>query len=255
MYVKEIIYYFFSRIWANTSIKKRICYDIIHTSCIGEVNEMPRRTLENAMQTKKKILETAQRLFSRRGFERTSLSDIAKGAGCTRGAIYWHFENKEELLMSLLESLEQEQFGMEFLNDACDPNSYNPLSKLKKWLSALCDEKNIALLNSTLISMVIMIFNGGSNPELKEMMQERRIQKNELIAKALKNIVSKGQLPSDLIIDLAVEHLCVIIVGTFHRSRVTNTNVLKNNFPLFIELEFKAIRELTEEKLRTNSLP
>ena len=87
---------------------------------------MPRRTLENAMQTKKKILETAQRLFSRRGFERTSLSDIAKGAGCTRGAIYWHFENKEELLMSLLENLEQEQFGIEYLNEACDPNSYNP---------------------------------------------------------------------------------------------------------------------------------
>ena len=68
---------------------------------------MPRRTHDDSLETKKNILASAQRLFTRRGFERTSLSDIAKYAGVTRGAIYWHFENKEELLLCLIDSLEQ----------------------------------------------------------------------------------------------------------------------------------------------------
>ena len=67
---------------------------------------MPRRTQEDSLATRKKILESAQRLFTRRGYERTSLSDIAKYAGVTRGAIYWHFENKEELI-GQLEHLKQ----------------------------------------------------------------------------------------------------------------------------------------------------
>ena len=60
---------------------------------------MPRRTQEDSQATRRKILESAQRLFTRRGYERTSLSDIAKYAGVTRGAIYWHFENKEETVL------------------------------------------------------------------------------------------------------------------------------------------------------------
>lgn len=46
---------------------------------------MPRRTHDDSLETKKNILASAQRLFTRRGFERTSLSDIAKYLGVTRG--------------------------------------------------------------------------------------------------------------------------------------------------------------------------
>ena len=54
---------------------------------------MPRKTHDDSLETRKRILESALRLFSRRGFERTSLSDIAKYSNVTRGAIYWHFES------------------------------------------------------------------------------------------------------------------------------------------------------------------
>ena len=59
---------------------------------------MPKRTHEDAERTKQAILESALRLFSRRGYESTSLSDIARFAGVTRGAIYWHFKDKGQIL-------------------------------------------------------------------------------------------------------------------------------------------------------------
>ena len=39
---------------------------------------MPKRTYEDSLVTKQNILNCAKRLFSRRGYERTSLSDVAK---------------------------------------------------------------------------------------------------------------------------------------------------------------------------------
>ncbi|MFV9075040.1 TetR family transcriptional regulator [Serratia fonticola] len=56
---------------------------------------MARKKKEYALITRQRILDEALRMFSNQGVTSTSLSDIAKAAGVTRGAIYWHFANKE----------------------------------------------------------------------------------------------------------------------------------------------------------------
>jgi TetR/AcrR family acrAB operon transcriptional repressor len=64
---------------------------------------MARRTKEEAQATRELILDAAERVFHQRGVSRTSLQEIAKEAGLTRGAIYWHFENKSELFQAMME--------------------------------------------------------------------------------------------------------------------------------------------------------
>ena len=64
---------------------------------------MARRTKEEALVTRELILDAAERVFHQRGVSRTSLQEIAKEAGLTRGAIYWHFENKGELFHAMME--------------------------------------------------------------------------------------------------------------------------------------------------------
>ena len=64
---------------------------------------MVRRTKENALETRKKLLDAAECLFQARGVSRTSLQDIAKSAGVTRGAIYWHFKDKADLFNAMME--------------------------------------------------------------------------------------------------------------------------------------------------------
>ena len=56
-----------------------------------------RRTKEDMLITKEQILNAAFDCFFEKGFEATSLEEIAKRAGVTRGAIYWHFADKKEL--------------------------------------------------------------------------------------------------------------------------------------------------------------
>src|SRR3990170_1809987 len=62
----------------------------------------PRRTRRGPL-TRQQILDASLRLFSERGFARTTVRDIARQAGITDAAIYYHFESKQELLEALVE--------------------------------------------------------------------------------------------------------------------------------------------------------
>jgi AcrR family transcriptional regulator len=64
-----------------------------------------KKTKEEAEATRKKIMYTALKLFKQRGFDATRLQDIARETGFTRGAIYWHFKNKMDILKTLLEDM------------------------------------------------------------------------------------------------------------------------------------------------------
>jgi TetR/AcrR family acrAB operon transcriptional repressor len=64
---------------------------------------MARRTKEAAQATRSHILDTAELVFERRGVSGTSLHEIAKAAGLTRGAIYWHFTDKADLFNAMIE--------------------------------------------------------------------------------------------------------------------------------------------------------
>ncbi|MFC1535478.1 helix-turn-helix domain-containing protein, partial [Thermodesulfobacteriota bacterium] len=48
--------------------------------------------------TKFRIIKEAVKLFSQRGYHGTSIDHIARSAGFTKGAIYWHFKSKDEIL-------------------------------------------------------------------------------------------------------------------------------------------------------------
>lgn len=64
---------------------------------------MARRTREEAEHTRTQILDAAEAVFMERGVSGASLEEIARAAGMTRGAIYWHFRNKIDLFQALLE--------------------------------------------------------------------------------------------------------------------------------------------------------
>lgn len=64
---------------------------------------MVRRTKEEAMATRESILDAAELLFAQAGVSSTTLQHIANAAGVTRGAIYWHFEDKASVFNALME--------------------------------------------------------------------------------------------------------------------------------------------------------
>lgn len=90
---------------------------------------MVRRTKEEAEATRVQLLDAAERCFREKGVASTTLDDIARSAGHTRGAVYWHFENKADIFEAVCERVHTPIQAM--LNDlAADPGS-DPLGYLR----------------------------------------------------------------------------------------------------------------------------
>lgn len=88
-----------------------------------------RRTKEEAENTRTAILTAAELLFLKKGVSHTSLEQIARQAGVTRGAVYWRFQNKAHLFHEMLNQvrLPAEQIAERI--SQCDPN--NPIVALR----------------------------------------------------------------------------------------------------------------------------
>ncbi len=63
---------------------------------------MARKTKAEAEKTRQCILKAALRLFVEKGYDRTTFEDVARHIGLTKGAVYWHFKSKPDLLAELV---------------------------------------------------------------------------------------------------------------------------------------------------------
>jgi len=121
-------------------------------------NIMARKTKEEALKTRDAILDAAVQIFSVKGVSRTTLANIAKEAGVTRGAIYWHFKNKEDLLGALWEQL---LLPFEPINQAiANPNEPDPLGKFQQthiaFFKSLKEDPRLLKLSQILLNKCIL---------------------------------------------------------------------------------------------------
>jgi AcrR family transcriptional regulator len=63
---------------------------------------------ERAMSKKDEILQEATRLFAAKGYGESSMAELAKITGVAQGTIFYHFNNKEELFLSILKGFKED---------------------------------------------------------------------------------------------------------------------------------------------------
>jgi len=66
---------------------------------------MARKTAAEQGDTPQQIVDSAFALFGRYGYDGVSIDQIAKKTGLSKGAMYWHFKNKDELFIACLRHL------------------------------------------------------------------------------------------------------------------------------------------------------
>src|SRR5690348_10413422 len=57
----------------------------------------------NSKKAKKTVFEVAAEVFHRKGYDNTSMSDVATAAGLTKAGLYHHVSSKESLLYTVLD--------------------------------------------------------------------------------------------------------------------------------------------------------
>jgi AcrR family transcriptional regulator len=98
---------------------------------------------------KDQILKIATNIFYRDGYEKASLQEIAQKAGITKAAIYHHFNNKEEILFTLVSTLSDKLiFDLKEIVKCVD----DPVEKLRQLMS-----KQISYMNPDKANVKILI--------------------------------------------------------------------------------------------------
>lgn len=99
-----------------------------------------RRTKEDAAKTRQSVIDAALKLFGQRGYSGTTLRLIAEEAGCSRGPIYWHFANKEELFEEILaySQVPLEQMVAQYRDSRNPEQAADDFSR--QWLRLLIDD-------------------------------------------------------------------------------------------------------------------
>lgn len=202
---------------------------------------MVRKTKEDAQKTRLDIIEAASHVFVEKGVANASLNEIAERAGVTRGAIYWHFENKKDLFHALHESLAQ-PFLDSLLRDL-EKNHDDPLGQLKD----LCIHLLIDLTENEHKQRVLKIlffkcdYSGEFEPLLQEQCQNKE-EKFALFAQYFDRAQKKGQLRDDITSDVMVKSLMCYISGIANEwLRHAETLDLKQQATAMMDLYFTGL--------------
>jgi TetR/AcrR family acrAB operon transcriptional repressor len=171
---------------------------------------MVRKTKVQAAITREQLLDAAEQVFRDHGVTKTSLTEVAKAAGVTRGAVYWHFKDKADLFAAMCE---RATLPLDTMLSAAGGQTHNdPLGTIR--MLAVEALTRLATDPRTQAVFEVIFHKAELTGELAEIAgrQERdRCNCLSSIGAIMEQAVQAGQLPADTDTSLArrVLHACV----------------------------------------------
>lgn len=192
-------------------------------------------------RTREALLDAAATVFAERGFHGASLDEIAATAGYTRGAIYKHFTDKEELLHEVCVRLNERNFaefdeipaGVEWLDTA------DLAAVTRQWASMVERDAEFRVV------MLEFQLHAYRNPELRERALAFARANRHAIAEYITERVAEvgGDLPVD------AERLAAIF-GTssdgFAQMALIDPDAV-DQYGLLLDLVVRGLRSLAED--------
>jgi TetR/AcrR family acrAB operon transcriptional repressor len=170
-----------------------------------------RRTKEESEETRRQIIAAARRTFARQGVTRTTLGDVARTAGVTRGAIYWHFAGKTELFYAMREQVLLPTIDTGFASSAAD--AADPLGSAERYLHGVLASLRDPAARKT---FRIMTFKCEYVGELGRELDRQRSRCTELtrkLAQVYRRAKRAGQLRPGLTPVPAAAATCSFLIG------------------------------------------
>jgi AcrR family transcriptional regulator len=131
-------------------------------------------------ESRDELLTAALRIFGRRGYQQASVDEIAAEAGYSKGALYWHFPSKEELLLALLdERIDARMREMVALLESAAPERDMSVEAGREFARQLSGQRDLLLLDREYWTLAIR------DPKLRARYVARQSQLRSALAGAL----------------------------------------------------------------------
>jgi AcrR family transcriptional regulator len=154
--------------------------------------------------TRRKLLNSARRVFAHDGFEAARIEDIAAGTGFTRGAFYAHFKSKEDVFFALLEQQVKEHVqNIRALLEPCSSAEERVQAMRDYYLARIADRQWVMLVLEYKLFAV-------RHPNLRA----KLAQKHRQIRSSLDLDVIPGILPAKLQASSEYEQLRTALEAT-----------------------------------------
>jgi AcrR family transcriptional regulator len=171
--------------------------------------------------TKERILEEAIKLFVRRGYHGTTIDNIVKEVGLTKGAFYSHFSSKGQLLLEIIR-----RYKIKLLDQMVSLSNENPGNALEKLNQIISFNARFAAQNENLCIFLSFLSTELATdvdfePALKAVYREY----TNLICKLIREGIDQGLLKKEMDPDLAAITFIALHDGVLHQWIVNRDSI------------------------------
>lgn len=170
---------------------------------------MARKTAAETAKTRQRILDAAAEMFANQGVSDTTLDQVARKAGMTRGAVYWHFKDKQDLLRTVLA---EQAHPLEL---ELSPNS-SLESAWSRVQAALVH--SITQQGSRQLSEILIYQGLDETGEIQLRLVKARTRFIQYLCSVLENAMARGELTADLDVETVTEIFKVSVTGLLYES-------------------------------------
>lgn len=198
--------------------------------------------MENNLTTKEKILKVASALFSEQGYKNTSVRKIASEVGIRESALYNHFQNKEEIFLTVAKNI----FTTPFANT--NENLKESAMKGKQFLQKFTTQYKLLTFDKNSENMFrLLMIELFQNKELREQfMREFHNENIKMLSEAFFIMMQNGIIRSSDPMMVAYEFLSTLfyirLQVTLLRFDSSSTNTLSTQFEKHVEFFWESIR-------------
>lgn len=149
---------------------------------MSETVQRRSRRDERRDETRAELIAAAARVFARSGFHGASVDEIAREAGYTTGAIYWHFGGKDDLFLAVFEvytTTRVREYAA--IQQGVDVGELPPRAWADQWMRRLDDEPELLVL------ILEFAVHAWRNPPLRDAFANRMAAGRLALARILED--------------------------------------------------------------------
>ena len=183
---------------------------------------------ETKENTHRLLLEAAERVFVRLGYQGATLDGIAAEAGFTKGAVYWHFRNKEALFLKLLaDGMERNSAAAEQIVTELAQRPDRLEEALGEWFDEFDASNNVPLL------ALELDLESRRNPSFAELLDEvvgkQHAVVRQILTRYFELLGREPSLPVDELAKtmIAVSRGIALARQTKHSAELTSAKVVR----------------------------
>ena len=147
--------------------------------------QAPRRSHQPAAVRREQILEAALACFAREGFHRTTMDDLARASGLSKGSLYWHFSSKEDVLVGAFDHFVEGLFDALGRPEDAEGSMLGWLHEVGTVLVARFEEER---------ESIHVWFGFFEHPQVREKFSAIYARSRELLASALRLARERGEV-------------------------------------------------------------